>query len=84
MINFDTRGGSGPGWSAEQLNGVGITGVFGGFKQSGVGREWDYRGIEAFTELKCHRLELARYAGTHPGIVTECARLCQAILDLAC
>jgi aldehyde dehydrogenase (NAD+) len=44
--------GSGPGWSAERPNGVGITGVFGGFKQSGVGREWGHHGIEEFTELK--------------------------------
>ncbi|MCW2652694.1 MAG: aldehyde dehydrogenase [Mycobacterium sp.] len=52
VINFDSLGGSGPGWSADQLNGVGITGVFGGFKQSGVGREWGHHGIEEFTELK--------------------------------
>jgi aldehyde dehydrogenase (NAD+) len=52
VTNFDTLGGSGPGWSADQPNGVGITGVFGGFKQSGVGREWGHHGIEEFTELK--------------------------------
>ncbi|MDT5275570.1 MAG: aldehyde dehydrogenase [Mycobacterium sp.] len=52
VSNFDTLGGSGPGWSADQPNGVGITGVFGGFKQSGVGREWGHHGIEEFTELK--------------------------------
>ncbi|MDT5347723.1 MAG: aldehyde dehydrogenase [Mycobacterium sp.] len=52
VSNFDTLGGSGPGWSAEGPNGVGITGVFGGFKQSGVGREWGHHGIEEFTELK--------------------------------
>jgi acyl-CoA reductase-like NAD-dependent aldehyde dehydrogenase len=51
-INAETLGTSGPGWSAEQSNGVGITGVFGGFKQSGVGREWGHHGIEEFTELK--------------------------------
>jgi len=50
--NAETLGASGPGWSAEQSNGVGITGVFGGFKQSGVGREWGHHGIEEFTELK--------------------------------
>jgi aldehyde dehydrogenase (NAD+) len=33
-------------------SGVGITGVFGGFKQSGIGREWSHHGIEEFTELK--------------------------------
>ena len=43
---------SGPGWSADQPNGIGITGVFGGFKHSGVGREWGHHGIEEFTELK--------------------------------
>jgi aldehyde dehydrogenase (NAD+) len=52
VSNFDALGGSGPGWSADQPNGVGITGVFGGFKQSGVGREWGHHGIEEFTELK--------------------------------
>jgi acyl-CoA reductase-like NAD-dependent aldehyde dehydrogenase len=52
VSNFDAVGGSGPGWSADQPNGVGITGVFGGFKQSGVGREWGHHGIEEFTELK--------------------------------
>ncbi|WP_330254989.1 aldehyde dehydrogenase family protein [Nocardia sp. NBC_00565] len=50
--NFERLGGSGPGWSADQAKGVGITGVFGGFKQSGVGREWGHHGIEEFTELK--------------------------------
>jgi aldehyde dehydrogenase (NAD+) len=52
VSNFEAVGGSGPGWSADQPNGVGITGVFGGFKQSGVGREWGHHGIEEFTELK--------------------------------
>src|ERR1700736_1195643 len=50
--NTDSLGSAGPGWSAERPNGVGITGVFGGFKQSGVGREWGHHGIEEFTELK--------------------------------
>jgi acyl-CoA reductase-like NAD-dependent aldehyde dehydrogenase len=50
--NADRLGSSGPGWSAGQPDGVGITGVFGGFKQSAVGREWGHHGIEEFTELK--------------------------------
>jgi aldehyde dehydrogenase (NAD+) len=50
--NVDSLGTSGPGWSADQANGIGITGVFGGFKHSGVGREWGHHGIEEFTELK--------------------------------
>lgn len=37
-VNVEALGSSGPGWSADQPNGVGITGVFGGFKQSGIGR----------------------------------------------
>jgi aldehyde dehydrogenase (NAD+) len=52
VTNFEGLGGTGPGWSAEQGGGIGITGVFGGFKQSGVGREWGHHGIEEFTELK--------------------------------
>jgi aldehyde dehydrogenase (NAD+) len=51
-VNVEALGSSGPGWSADVPNGVGITGVFGGFKQSGVGREWSHHGIEEFTELK--------------------------------
>jgi aldehyde dehydrogenase (NAD+) len=43
--NVETLGTSGPGWSAEQPNGVGI-------KQSGVGRERSHHGIEEFTDLK--------------------------------
>jgi acyl-CoA reductase-like NAD-dependent aldehyde dehydrogenase len=45
-------GGWGRGGPAAQPDGVGITGVFGGFKQSGIGREWGHHGIEEFTELK--------------------------------
>jgi acyl-CoA reductase-like NAD-dependent aldehyde dehydrogenase len=45
-------GGIATSWSADQPNGVGISGVFGGFKQSGIGGEWSHHGIEEFTELK--------------------------------
>jgi aldehyde dehydrogenase (NAD+) len=54
VSNFAALGGTGPGWSADEPGGIGlgITGVFGGFKQSGIGREWGHHGIEEFTELK--------------------------------
>lgn len=44
-------GGQGPGWGS-QPKGIGQSGVFGGFKQSGLGREWGRHGLEDFTELK--------------------------------
>ena len=34
------------------MAGIGQSGAFGGFKQSGIGREWGDHGIEEFTEIK--------------------------------
>jgi acyl-CoA reductase-like NAD-dependent aldehyde dehydrogenase len=44
-------GGQGPGWG-EDMKGIGQSGAFGGYKQSGLGREWGHHGIEDFTEIK--------------------------------
>ncbi len=44
-------GGQGPGWG-QSMRGIGQSGAFGGFKQSGVGREWGTVGVEEFTEIK--------------------------------
>ncbi|HEY3669611.1 MAG TPA: aldehyde dehydrogenase family protein [Acidimicrobiia bacterium] len=44
-------GGQGPGWGSTPA-GIGQSGAFGGFKQSGIGREWGHLGFETFTEVK--------------------------------
>lgn len=43
--------GQGPGWGSG-VAGIGQRGAFGGFKQSGIGREWGHHGFEMFTEVK--------------------------------
>ena len=43
--------GQGPGWG-DEFKGIGQSGAFGGYKQSGLGREWGRHGLEDFTEIK--------------------------------
>jgi acyl-CoA reductase-like NAD-dependent aldehyde dehydrogenase len=51
VADLGPGGGQGPGWGTSPA-GIGQTGAFGGYKQSGLGREWGHHGIEDFTELK--------------------------------
>ena len=44
-------GGQGPGWGST-MKGIGQEGAFGGYKQSGLGREWGRVGLEDYCEIK--------------------------------
>ena len=50
-IDSGPGAGQGPGWGTS-TRGIGQTGAFGGYKQSGLGREWGRQGLEDFTEIK--------------------------------
>src|SRR3546814_20659350 len=43
--------GQGPVWGAD-MKGIGQSGAFGGYKQSGLGREWGQPDLEDFTVVK--------------------------------
>ena len=51
LADVGPGGGQGPGWGS-QFTGIGQSGAFGGYKQSGLGREWGRHGLEDFTEIK--------------------------------
>ncbi len=51
LADVGPGGGQGPGWGSE-FKGIGQSGAFGGYKQSGLGREWGRHGLEDFTEIK--------------------------------
>ena len=50
-VDPSSGAGQGPGWG-EAAPGLGQGNCFGGFKQSGIGREWGRHGLEDFTEIK--------------------------------
>jgi aldehyde dehydrogenase (NAD+) len=51
MTDTGPGNGQGPGWGTS-MSGIGQSGAFGGYKQSGIGREWGKLGIEEFCEIK--------------------------------